>query len=197
MLVSIVSASTRTPAIARQPGGEAARVRVIVGEARAVVLERVQRGRAQDAGLAHAAAQHLAEAARAFDVVAAARDHRADRRAEALREADATPCRTAPPARARARRSRPRRSRCARRRGAAPARGARACATTAVDAARAARRGRRRGCACSRRRPAACAAGCDRRGSAAASTSSAVNVPSAPPTSANCTPAQAAPAPDS
>ena len=55
---------------ARQPGGEAARVRVIVGEPVAVVLERVQRGGAQDADLAHAAAQHLAEAARAFDVVA-------------------------------------------------------------------------------------------------------------------------------
>ena len=69
-----------------------------------MVLERVQRRRAQDADLAHAAAQHLAEAARALDVVAAAGDHRADRRAEALREAGGHACRTAPPGRARARR---------------------------------------------------------------------------------------------
>src|SRR5205814_8075248 len=39
-----------------------------------------------DADLAHAAAQHLAEAARAFDFVASARDHRADGRAQTLGE---------------------------------------------------------------------------------------------------------------
>ena len=49
---------------ARQRLGEAARVGVILGEPRDVVLERVQAGGGEDAGLAHAAAEHLAPAVR-------------------------------------------------------------------------------------------------------------------------------------
>ena len=73
MLVSTRGAVDRDAVDRRQPLGEPARVGVIVGEAVAMVLERVQRARAQHADLAHAAAQHLAEAARALDVLARAR----------------------------------------------------------------------------------------------------------------------------
>ena len=47
----------------RQPAG----VPMIVGEPIDVVLERVQPGRRQDAGLTHAAAEHLADAMDAVD----------------------------------------------------------------------------------------------------------------------------------
>ena len=57
-------------------------------EPRAVVLERVQRARREDARLAHAAAEHLAVVARLGDERARPGERRADRRAEALGEAD-------------------------------------------------------------------------------------------------------------
>ena len=125
-----------------QPLGQAARVRVVVGEALAVVLERVQARRGEDAGLAHAAAEHLAEAVRARD---AARAEPAttepDRRAEPLREATRDGVeRRAPAAPGRRRSPRPR-SRGARRRGAGAAR------------ARARPRPRRRSCLDGKTRP--------------------------------------------
>ena len=107
----------------RQPLGQPARVGVIVGEARAVVVERVQRAGAQHADLAHAAAQHLAEAARALRCRRACRpateptgapspfEKHADTVSNGRRQLAAPACRW-----------RRRRSRCARRRGAAPAR---------------------------------------------------------------------------
>ncbi len=69
-------------------GRQRARPCVVVGEARHVVLERVQpRGR-DDPGLPHAAAEQLAQPAAARDRLGGGDQHRADRRAEALREAE-------------------------------------------------------------------------------------------------------------
>jgi hypothetical protein len=68
---------------------EAPRVRVVAREARTVVVERVRAGGREAPDLAHAAAQHLAKATRPQDRLGAARKHGADRRAEALREANA------------------------------------------------------------------------------------------------------------
>ena len=89
MLVSTVAGSRTTPGEARQRLGEAARVGVVLGEARDVVLERVEAGGGEDAGLAHAAAEHLATPVRRVDERLGAGDERADRRAEPLRQADA------------------------------------------------------------------------------------------------------------
>ena len=61
MLVS-GGAGTVTPGSVAQARREPARVRVVVGEPLDVVLERVQPGGGEHAGLAHAAAEHLAEA---------------------------------------------------------------------------------------------------------------------------------------
>src|SRR5206468_12525840 len=52
-----------------------------------VVIQRVKRRRGQNARLAHAAAEHLAEAVAAFDERLCPGDDRSDRRAQALREA--------------------------------------------------------------------------------------------------------------
>ena len=71
-----------------EPGGQPARVRVVVGESLDVMLERVEARRGEDAGLAHAAAQHLARAVHAPDHLVRAAHERADRRAEALGEAE-------------------------------------------------------------------------------------------------------------
>ena len=84
----VCGGSTVRPGRPARPVGEAGRQRVVVGEAVDVVVERVQRRRGDDAGLAHAAADHLAPAVRAGDERARADQRRADRRAEALREAD-------------------------------------------------------------------------------------------------------------
>ena len=55
----------RQPGQPAQPLGEPRAQRVVVGQALDVVVERVQRRRGQHAGLAHAAAEHLAPAVRA------------------------------------------------------------------------------------------------------------------------------------
>ncbi len=63
-------------------------VRVVFGEPLDVVFERIEARRREHAGLAHAAAQHLARAARAFDERLAAHEHRSDRRPQSFRKAD-------------------------------------------------------------------------------------------------------------
>ncbi|HTU79805.1 MAG TPA: hypothetical protein VMF09_13705 [Solirubrobacteraceae bacterium] len=65
-----------------------ARVVVVFGQALDVVLERIQAARGEDARLAQRAAQHLLPAPRLADQLARAGEHRAHRRAEALREVD-------------------------------------------------------------------------------------------------------------
>jgi hypothetical protein len=72
----------------RQALGEPPRVVVILGEPRHVVVERVEAGRGEDAGLPHAAAEALAEPARLEDEVLRPGHEGAHRRAEPLREAD-------------------------------------------------------------------------------------------------------------
>ena len=72
----------------RETVGQPARVAVIVGQPLDVMLERVEAGGGEDAGLAHAAAEHLADAVHAVDELRRAADQRADRRAEALRQAE-------------------------------------------------------------------------------------------------------------
>ena len=89
MLVSTRAGVEHDARRARQRLGEAARVGVILGQPRDVVLERVEAGGGEDAGLAHAAAEHLAPAVRAVDERLRAREQRADRRAEPLGQADA------------------------------------------------------------------------------------------------------------
>ena len=69
--------------------GEGAGIGVIVGESCAVMFEGVECGGGEDAGLAHAAAEHFAEAAGALDDVARAAEGGADGCAEAFGEADA------------------------------------------------------------------------------------------------------------
>ena len=61
---------------------------MVFGQALDVVLQRIQAGGGEDAGLAHAAAQHLAPAQRLRDERPAAAQHRADRRAQPLGQAD-------------------------------------------------------------------------------------------------------------
>ena len=61
---------------------------MVVGEPVDHVLERVDAGRGDDAGLAHAAAEHLAVAPRLGDELLRAAEHGADRAAQALREAE-------------------------------------------------------------------------------------------------------------
>ena len=59
-----------------------------VGEAIDMVIERMDRRGGDDAGLAHAAADHLSPAVRASDEFLRAHQRRTDRRAQPLREAD-------------------------------------------------------------------------------------------------------------
>ena len=63
-------------------------MRVVVGEPVDVVVERVQPGRGEHPGLAHAAAEPLAPHPRLGDRVGGADHQRADRRAEPLGQAD-------------------------------------------------------------------------------------------------------------
>ena len=65
-----------------------ARPRVILGQALDVVVERVEAGGGEHAGLAHAAAEQLAQPARAGDRLGRGDDDRPDRRAQALGEAE-------------------------------------------------------------------------------------------------------------
>jgi hypothetical protein len=79
----------RTPAALAYPAapGQAARQPVVVGQAVDMVVQRVTAGGRQHAGLAHAAARHLADAVGAGDQFARAAQGRTDRRAQALAEA--------------------------------------------------------------------------------------------------------------
>ena len=72
----------------REPVGEEPGVRVVVGQAVEMVVEGVVGGRGEDADLAHRAAGHPPVADRAVDEGPRAREHRAARRAEPLRERD-------------------------------------------------------------------------------------------------------------
>ena len=78
----------REPFDASQALRQALRQRVVVGQALDMVVERVQRRRRQQAGLAQAATGHLAHAPRRRDQLAGAAQRRADRRAQPLAEAD-------------------------------------------------------------------------------------------------------------
>ena len=71
-----------------QPLGEHARVLVVLGQAVDVVVERPQRPRGDDAGLAQRAAEHLLVAPGLVDGRARAGQHRAHRRPEALGEVE-------------------------------------------------------------------------------------------------------------
>ncbi len=76
----------------REPFGQATGVGVVLGQAAdgpvRAVRERDEPGRREHAHLAHPAAEELARAARASDERARADDHRADRGAEALGQAE-------------------------------------------------------------------------------------------------------------
>ena len=95
MFVSTPAASTPQPGVARQRLGQRPCVRVVLGQARPVVRERVERRRREDARLPHRAAPPLAKAPRLLDERAWRAERAAHRRAEPLREADARRCRTA------------------------------------------------------------------------------------------------------
>ena len=101
---------------------QARRVRVVLGQALDVVLERVEARRREDAGLAHAAAEQLARPVQRSRSSAELATSEPDRRAEPLREADRHRVEGLRPSEPRARRSRRPRSRAARRRGGARAR---------------------------------------------------------------------------
>jgi hypothetical protein len=58
----------------REPLREPARIRVVFGQAIQVVLERVETRRRQDAGLTHAAAEHLSHPVDAADHLGGAAD---------------------------------------------------------------------------------------------------------------------------
>ena len=73
MFVSTRARSTLRAVDARGALGEGLRGGVILDEALAMVAQCMERGRGEDAGLAHAAAPHLAEASRALDVPRARR----------------------------------------------------------------------------------------------------------------------------
>ena len=88
MLVCTVARSSSTDAMGCQRLGEAARVGVILGEALAVMVDAVQGGGGEEAGLAHRAAEHAALPRRRDDQVARAGEERAAGRAEAFRERD-------------------------------------------------------------------------------------------------------------
>ena len=68
--------------------GEQAGTRVVVGEPVDVVLERVDARRGDDPGLAHRAAEEVLLAPGALDQLARAREQRAERAAQALRETE-------------------------------------------------------------------------------------------------------------
>src|SRR3954468_11428547 len=70
----------------REPLGQALGARVVLGQARDVMLERVEPGGGDDARLAHGAAEHLLPAPRLLDEGRRAGQARADRGAEALGE---------------------------------------------------------------------------------------------------------------
>ena len=137
--------------------GEPPRVRVIVGEALDVVVERVEARRGDDARLAHGAAEHVLQAAGLRRELGRGGEQRAERAAEALREAERDGVELACRSRPRARRSPPTAfrsrapSRCTGARAPWPRRRPR-------GAARAARPARRRRCGCSRRRRSGSAA---------------------------------------
>ena len=89
MLVSTSRGSARRGSMRVQAFGEAPGAAVIVGEPVDHALERDDAGRRHHAGLAHAAADHAAIGARAFDEGRRAAQHRAERRAQALADAEA------------------------------------------------------------------------------------------------------------
>ena len=64
------------------------RVVMVFAQPRDVMLQRVEAGRRQNAGLAQPAAGHLAPAQRALDESLAAAQQRADRRAQPFRQAN-------------------------------------------------------------------------------------------------------------
>ena len=88
------SASTAAGAASAHAAAKRGRAGVVVGEPLDVVVEGVQAGGGQDADLAHAAAVALAPDPGLGDRVGRADEHRADRRPQALGQADADRCRT-------------------------------------------------------------------------------------------------------
>ena len=79
---------TFSASIVRNPFASNVRIRVIVGQAIDVMVDRVQTRCGEHAGLTQPAAEHLAPAMRRIDQVARTDEDRADRRAESLRQAD-------------------------------------------------------------------------------------------------------------
>ena len=67
-----------------QPGGKRLRPDMIFGEARDMMIKRMQAGRGEHSRLAHAATQHLAPALAAFDQGFAAEQDGAHRRTQSL-----------------------------------------------------------------------------------------------------------------
>ncbi len=89
MFVSMTSGSSRKPGVVRMASARMRACGVIFGQAVDVVLERVERAGGDDAGLAHAAAERFAMSPGLADQVSGAAQGRADRCAQAFREADA------------------------------------------------------------------------------------------------------------
>ena len=71
-----------------QPLGQGLSVGVILGQAVDMMLQGVNAGRRDDPGLAHGAAELMFEAPSLVDEIAVARQHPADRTAQALRQID-------------------------------------------------------------------------------------------------------------
>ena len=61
---------------------EVAGIVVVLGKPVPIMIDRIERGRGDDAGLAHGAAQHLFVPPRLLDEILGAREARADRRAQ-------------------------------------------------------------------------------------------------------------------
>ncbi len=146
---------------------QGAGVRVVLGQPLDVVVERVQAGGGEDAGLAHRAAPHLLVAPGAADQLLRPGEDRADRRAEALGEVEPRAVEAGRPSRPPARRWPRPRSAAARRRGARAGR-ARGRPRAPPAPARAARRSRPPCSSSAPRTRARCAAGSGRRGGGSA-----------------------------
>ena len=151
MLVGACAGSVTSGATSWMAGRAAARA-VVVGQPLDVVVERVQAGRGEDADLAHAGAVALAPDPGLGDPLGRGDQHRADRRAESLGQADRHGVEAAAELAQRRRRWRRGRSTAGRRRGAGRARARRRQLAAPRELRRAAGPCRRRSCGCSRPR---------------------------------------------